>query len=175
MLRKTLGAASAALLGFALLTTGSIAQDATPAADCATTTSEENVEIVQQYIDAVVVGDSATADGLLSDDFIQDLSLPGAEVANDPGNADELSNIGDASTANAEVVHILGQDDWVVVDMEFDLTGEDLGLAAADQSARVEVVALVRIECGMIAEAQFTTNLLEALLAHGYDLVPPAE
>lgn len=175
MLRKTLGAVSAALLGFTLLSAGSIAQDATPAADCAPTTAEENVQIVEQYVDAVLAGDSETADSLLHEDFTHDLSMEGAEVPNAPGNADELDNIGGAALANAEIVHILGQDDWVVVDMEFDLTGENLGLANAEQSARVEVVALIRIDCGMIAEAQFTTNLLEALLAHGYELTPPTE
>jgi len=175
VLRKTLGAAAAALLGFTLLSAGSIAQDATPAGDCATTSTEENVQIVQQYFDAVAAGDTATADSLLDDDFQHDLSMPGADVPNDPGNTDELAGIGDAASANHEIVHILGQDDWVVVDFEFDLTGANLGLANADQTARVEVVALIRIECGMIAEAQFTTNLLEALLAHGYDLVPPTE
>jgi hypothetical protein len=175
VLRKTLSAVSAALFGFILLSAGSIAQDATPAADCAPTTAEENVQIVERYVDAVLTGDVETADSLLHEDFQHDLSMEGAEVPNESGNADELENIGIVADVNHEVVRTVAQDDWVVVDMEFDLSGENLGLANADQTARVEVVALVRIECGMIAEAQFTTNLLEALLAHGYELTPPSE
>jgi ketosteroid isomerase-like protein len=175
VLRKTLSAAFAALLGFSLLSVVTLAQDATPAGDCAVTTPEENVGIVQGYIDAVLAGDTAAADALLHDDFVHDLSMEGAEVPNEPGNADELANVDIAAGVNFQLVKTLAQADWVAADMEFDLSGENLGLAAADQVARVEVVVLLRIECGTIAEAQFTTSLLEALLSLGYELTPPAE
>lgn len=175
MLRKSYTAAAAALLGIVMMTTGSFAQDATPVANCPASSAEENSQIVERYVEAVMAGDVETADSLLHDDFQHDLSMPGAEVPNEPGNADELENIAIAANVNAEIVRVIAQDDWVAIDMEFDVTGEHLNLDASlhDQSARAEVVVLARIECGLIAEAHFTTSLLEVLLAHGYELVPP--
>ncbi len=175
MLKKTLGAVAAVLLGITTMATGGGAQDATPASDCPTTTAEENVQIVEQYFDAVLAGDTETADSLLHDDFQHDLSMEGAEVPNEAGNADELENIDVAADVNHEVVRIIAQDDWVAIDMEFDLTGAHLELDESmhEQSARVEAMVMARVECGQIAEASFTTNMLETLLAHGYELLPP--
>jgi hypothetical protein len=175
MLRKTLGAAAAALLGISMMATGSGAQDATPASECPTTTAEENVQIVEQYFDAVLAGDAETAASLLHEDFQHDLSMPGAEVPHDPSFA--LENIDIAGEVNHEVVRILAQDDWVAIDMEFDLTGEHLELDEAlhDQSARIDTVVMAQIECGQIAEAHFTSNLLRVLLEHGFEVHPPGE
>ena len=177
MVKKTLGAGAAALLGIAMMASGSVAQDATPAAECPTTSAEENTQIVEQYFEAVLAGDGETADSLLHDDLQHDLSMAGAEVPNEAGNADELENIDLAAEVSHEVVRTIAQDDWVAVDMEFDLSGAHLELDESmhDQSARVEVMLMAQVECGQIADVSFTTNTLEVLLAHGYEIHPPGE
>lgn len=180
MIKKTLGAVAAALLGVSMLTAGGFAQDATPSGSpgaCPTTTADENVQIVQQYIDAVKAGDSETADALLSDDFQHDLSTDLIDVPNSAGNADELENIDIASEVNAEVVAIVAQNDWVAMEWTFDITGEylDMGDIDPSQAGSVDVMTFVRIECGTIAEAHFASDALRALLELGFEVVPPGE
>jgi predicted SnoaL-like aldol condensation-catalyzing enzyme len=177
MLRKTLGAAAAALLAITMMTTGSVAQDAaTPAGECPTTTAEGNRQIVQQYVDAVVSGDVETADALLSDDYQHDLAEL-LDVPNEPGTADELENIELAAEANLEVVAMIAEGDWVAVDFNFDIRGEHLEFEGLDASqvGTVDVMTFIRIECGEIAEARFATNILRALLQHGFEVHPPDE
>jgi len=175
MLRKALGAATAALLGITMMATGSTAQDA--ATPCPTTTAEENLQIVQQYFDAVESGDLETADSLLSDDYQHDLSTDLLEVPNAPGNDDELERISIAAEVNHEVVNTIAQNDWVAIEWRFDLLGSHLEIEGVDLSAagEVDVMAFVRIECGEIVEAHFASNILRALLAHGFEILPPGE
>ncbi len=174
MLKKTLGAVATALLGLTLLTTGSVAQDASPAA-CAETSEDENLALVQQYFDAVLSGDTETADSLLSDDFEHNLSVEGAEVPNAPGNADELENIGIASEANVEITHSIAQDDWVAVYFNFDVTAENVEGATEGTTSNINAMAMVRIDCGMISEALFEFDALELLQELGYEIVPAGE
>jgi ketosteroid isomerase-like protein len=177
MLRKALAAATATLLGITMMATGSVAQDATPPTECPTTTAEENRQIVQQYFDAVVASDRETAASLLAEDFQHDLSTEQLQVPNEPGTDDELENIELAAEVNHEVIAMIAENDWVAVDWQFDLSGEHLEFEGVDASqvATVDVMMFIRIECGQIAEANFTSNVLRALLAHGFEVVPPGE
>jgi ketosteroid isomerase-like protein len=157
----------------------SLAQDATPApeTDCPTTTAEDNLGIVQSYFDAVMAGDVETADSLLHEDFQHDLSTDMIEVPNEAGNADEFERIDVAAEANAQIVNMIAQDDWVAIEMTFDLSGSHLEVEGVDVSAvgQVDVMVFVRIECGTIAEAHFATDVLRALLQQGFEVVPPGE
>ncbi len=180
MIKKTLGAVAAALLGVSMLTAGGFAQDSTPSGSpgsCQTTTADENVQIVQQYLDAVKAGDTDAADALLSDDFQHDLSTDMIDVPNEPGNADELERIDMASEANPEVVAMIAQNDWVAVEWMFDITGENVDLGDIDpsQAGKIDVMTFIRIECGMIAEAHFASDALGALLNLGFEVMPPGE
>lgn len=180
MIKKTLGAAAAALLGVSMLTAGGFAQDSTPSGSpgsCPTTTADENVQIVQDYMDAVKAGDADTADALLSDDFQHDLSTDLIDVPNEPGNADELERMDIAADVNAEVIAVVAQNDWVAIEWTFDITGEhiDLGDIDPSQAGSVDVMTFVRIECGEIAEAHFASDALRALLELGFEVTPPGE
>lgn len=177
MLKKTLGAVATALLGVTMLATGAVAQEATPAAtgDCATTSADENIQIVQDYFDAVLSGDAVTADALLHDDYQHNLSVPGAEVPNEPGNADELENIDSAGSANVEIKQTVAQDDWVAVYFNFDVPAENIQGATEGGTATIGAMAMVRIECGMIAEGLFEFDALDLLQQHGFEIVPPGE
>lgn len=162
-----------------------VAQQATPtASSCATTTPDENAQIVQKYIDAVNAGDKATADQLLADDFQHDLSMPGAQVQNLPGNADELQNIDVAAQSSLEVTNMVAQGDWVALTAQFNLSGDlkklvEEAKASATPAAgtgevpRMQIMAMVQIKCGMIADAQLTSNALRVLLSYGWQLTPP--
>jgi ketosteroid isomerase-like protein len=174
MLRKTLGAAAAALLAITMMATSSVAQDATPPAACPTTTAEENRQIIEQYFDAVMAGDRETAASLIAEDFQHNLSTDLMEVPSDIG---ELENIDIAAEANAEVIAVVAEDDWVAVDWQYELSGANLEFAGVDatQAGTVEVMTFIRIECGQIAEARFTSNVLRALLELGFEVLPPGE
>ena len=181
MIKKTLGAVAAALLGVSMLTAGGFAQDSTPSGSpgaCPTTTADENVQIVQQYLDAVKAGDADTADALLADDFQHDLSTDLIDVPNAPGNADELrANRHRFRRRIPKSSPSIAQNDWVAIEWQFDITGEflDLGDIDPSQAGSVDVMTFVRIDCGMIAEAHFASDALRALLELGFEVVPPGE
>lgn len=175
MLKKTLSAVGAALVGISMLTAGGLAQDATPAGDCAAGSAEENIQIVQQYFDAVLSGDQEAADALLSDEFEHNLSVEGAEVPNDPANADELENVGIVSESNVQITHTVAQDDWVAVYMTFDVTAENVEGATEGTTSTIGAMAMVRIDCGMITEALFEFDALELLQDLGFEIVPAGE
>jgi len=175
MKHKVLGAVAAALLGVSMLTAGSLAQDATPApstGDCAPGSAEENLQIVQRYLDAVLSGDSETADALLSDDFNTNLSVEGAEVPNEPGNADELANLGIVAESNVQVTHSIAQGDWVAVYFNFDVRAENVEGATEGMTSNINAMAMFRIDCGMIAEGLFEFDALELLQELGFEIMP---
>lgn len=177
MIRKSSGAVLAALLGLTMLASSAIAQDSTPdaspAAGCPTTTADENVQIVEDYFDHVIAGDAESADALLHDDFEHNLSVPGADVPNEPGNADEHENIEHAGDANHEVTHTVAQNDWIAVYYTFEVSGEHI--EGADPSVTAETTAMVmaRVECGQIAEALFEADMLGVLHQFGWEIHPP--
>ena len=175
MLKKTLGAAAAALLGVTMMASGAVAQDATPAGDCAATTPEENVQIIEQYFDAVLAGDTETADSLLHDDFEHNLSIEGAEVPNESGNQDELENLEHAADVNHEVTHTVAQNDWVAVYYTMEISGEHVEGADPEVTAETSAMVMSRIECGMIAESHFEFDSLGMLLQLGFEIHPPGE
>lgn len=175
MVRKTLGAFLAALLGIAMMTTGIVAQDATPEGDCPATTPEENLQILEDYFDAVIAGDVEAAEALLHDDFSHNLEHPDVpESANEPGNEDELENIDHAADVNHEVTHSVAQNDWVAVYMSFEVSGEHIEGADPEMTATTTAMAMAQIECGMIADAHVEFNALDLLHQFGWEINPPA-
>lgn len=175
MVKKSAGAAFAALLGLSLFGSTVFAQEASPVTDCAVTSPEDNVTIVNDYFAAVSAGDAATADNLLHDDFVHDLSSDGVEVPNEPGNADELSsdNMATAADSNYVIDNVIASGDWVAVEYSFDVAGAAVTGADPAATAHVEAMAFVRIECGMIAEAHFEFDSLGLLLQLGFEVTPP--
>jgi len=175
MVKKGATAVFAALLGMTLFGSVGFAQDATPVADCAATTADENIQIVTDYFAAVAAGDAETADSLLHDDFTHDLSLEGAEVPNEAGNADELGadEVAAAGESNLVVDATIASGDWVAVEYSFDVSGANVEGANADATAHVEGMSFIRIECGTIAEAHFEFDALGLLQQLGFEVTPP--
>jgi ketosteroid isomerase-like protein len=176
VLKKTLGAVAAALVGISMATAGAMAQDASPTSDCPATSPEENTTIVTDYFAAVSAGEVAVADDLLHDDFVHDLSSDGVDVPNEPGNADELSegNLTAAAESNIVIDATVAQGDWVAVEYSFDVAGSAIEGADPAATATVEAMAFLRIDCGMIAEAHFEFDSLGLLLQLGFEVTPPA-
>jgi ketosteroid isomerase-like protein len=175
MVKKSAAAIFTAVLGLSLFGSTVLAQDASPAADCAVTTADENIQIVNDYFAAVASGDTEAADTLLHDDFTHDLSLEGVEVANEPGNADELAadNVTAATEANLVVDATVASGDWVAVEFSFDVAGANVEGADAAATANVEGMSFLRIECGSIAEAHFEFDALGLLQQLGFEVTPP--
>lgn len=171
MLRKTVGVLLALLLSSTLLVTTSSAQEASPVSgDCPTADS-----VASAFFDAVVVGDLETADSLMRDDFVHDLSSDGVEVPNEPGNADELSQEGMGILAESDFVidAMIAQDDWVAIEFSFSVSGANVQGADPEATATVEGMTFLRVECGEIAEAHFEYDTLGLLLQLGFEVEPP--
>lgn len=176
MVKKSAAAAFAALLGLSLFGSIALAQDASPAADCAVTSPEDNIQIVTDYFTAVTAGDVGAADDLLHDDFVHDLSSDGVEVTNEPGNADELSddNLAAAGAANIVIDAAVASGDWVAIEFSFDVPGSAVIGVESDATAHIEAMAFAKVECGAITEAHFEFDSLGLLLQLGFEVTPPA-
>lgn len=174
MVKKSAAAVCTAVLGISLFGFVGFAQDATPVAspviDCPTTTSEENTQIVNDYIDAALAGDFEAADALLADDHTHDHEVEGVEV---PQDFLTEENLAAAAESNHTVDAIIAQDDLVAVEFTFEVSGEDVEGADPAAVATVEGIAFVRIECGEIAESRIEFDSLGLLLQLGYEVTPP--
>jgi hypothetical protein len=175
MVRKSLAAVGAALLGITLLGSSVLAQGATPVAGCAEGTAEENTAIVTSYIEAVIAGDLESADALLHDDFSHDLTSDGMEVPNEAGNLDELTEEGAAVAAESgfEVEVVVAQGEWVAVEFVFEVPGSSVEGADPEAVAVVEGMVFARVECGEIIEGKFEFDSLGMLLQLGFEVTPP--
>lgn len=184
MRKSTLGACVVALLMLATMVGSSLAQSATPASttsttssvtSCVSTTPDQNLHVVRSYITAVLQGDQKTAAALLAPNYQSDLSSSQVQVPNTAGSPNQLQNIKIAQQADVRVLNIIAQNDWVALEMQFDLSGANLQFKGVDVSklAPVHVIAFIRVECGQIAEGHYASDVLRALAQQGFQIVPP--
>jgi ketosteroid isomerase-like protein len=140
--------------------------------DCPTTTPEENLTIVETYLAALDSGDEAAIDAALHDEFSHNLSRGGMEVPNEPGNADELQQFGDAGGSEVAftVDDIFGSGDRVAVRYSFDVAPEAVADSTATDPVIATAIAIVRIECGAIREMWVETDAATLLMGHGYTI-----
>jgi len=155
------------LLAPSVLTAPVFAQDATPSADCAVTTEDENKALVVAFFDAAASGDGdAFAEILapdhvyheLSVDEVQETPESGAEGASDWAD-DRTEAIGDLSVT---VDPIIADGDLVSALMMWNGTDSDTGADVAWNSA-----GFFRIECGQIAENWIVADTLGRLVTSG--------
>lgn len=150
--------------------TSTWAQASTPAASpssCATTTPEENIELVRRYVDEVYnAHDPAAADALLAEDFNR--NNPARSHQNEPGNADDVARVqrslDEFPDLSGSIDDIIASGDQVaaLVTMRGTHQGDfaDLGVAATGQPAEWQAAYFWRIECGLLAENWVVTDRL---------------
>ena len=150
-------------------TRATVAQDASPAAtECASTSVDENIAIVQSLIDAVNANDASAVDEIVSDTATDNVESYG--VVDDPtSNVDEIADMnvseGIFPGSTVDVVNIFGADDKVVVQAKFtvvahNLTGDTVQL---DEPVSVDMVSIYTVECGLV-QSQFSVTDGAALL-----------
>ncbi len=151
-----------------------LAQDATPAdaGECATTTVEENVALVEQFLAAVEEQDAETIHALLADDLVYELDRFGLEVDH-TSNDDEVAMIAMQAEVYPGVSHvveeIIAQDNHVVVHqvLVIDahlLTGEHVEL---EETLEVDQVIIYTIECGEITHIHGVVDTYQLLTGLG--------
>lgn len=155
------------LLAPSVLAAPTFAQDATPSAECAVTTEDENKEIVRAFFAAAASGDGAgIAETLAPDQVYHELSVDvplatpeaGVEAASEWSNErreaiSELSVIVDPIIADGNLVSSM---------MHWSGTDADTG-AAVNWSA----AGFFDIDCGKIAETWLVTDSLGRLMTSG--------
>ena len=144
-----------------------LAQDATPSAECAATTEDENKDLVRAFFEAAASGDGAAFGEILAPNHVyHELSVDvpmttpesGAEGASEWAN-DRKEDITDLAVT---VDPIIADGDVVSAMMAW--TGKD-----ADTGADVHwnAAGFFRFECGTIAENWIVTDSLGRLLTSG--------
>jgi predicted ester cyclase len=159
-----------AVFGFSQARTS--AQNGTP---CASTTPEQNVAIVEDYLSAFKTGDTAKMDDLLADSLTHNLSRMGVQVPNDTSsNADEIQGYEQAKQAglNYTIDDIFGGGDEVAVRFTFTVTDKNVTGAKAGSSADVTAIAIAHIECGEISQLWAEFDAVSMLLQLGIPLEP---
>ncbi len=149
------------------LATQVVAQDATPASSCATTTEDQNKELVVAFFDAAASGDGAAFGDLLAPDHVyHELSVDvpmatpesGAEGASDWAS-DRQDAISDLAVT---VDPIIADGDLVSAMMTWTGKDADTGSDVTWNSA-----GFFRIECGKIAENWIVADSLGRLVTSG--------
>ncbi|MFT4039491.1 MAG: nuclear transport factor 2 family protein [Thermomicrobiales bacterium] len=158
----------------ALLAPLAAAQDATPAAECAATTPEQNKEIVARFLAATASGNPEDFAGLMADDHqYHGLHASTPDSASGAGGAagasewldkwdDEIDDL------KAEIIQSVAEGDTVMTMTEWTATDTDTGETVSWPGA-----ATHRIACGQIAETWVIGDSLGRLMAIG--VITPEE
>lgn len=135
------------------------AQDATPQADCAVTTPEQNAALVRAYWETVYNGkDPARVADFLAEDFVR--HDPDVSDVSQPGLADDVART-DAQLADfpdllVRVDDLLAEEDKVAARLTWSGTQlgalEPWGAPATGRSAEFMAISIMRTECGRLAE-----------------------
>jgi hypothetical protein len=174
--RVLVASASLAATMVCLGTGVAAAQSVSP--ECEVTTPEENVAIVQAYVDAHNGGDADAIDSILHDEYVDNNNrgMPGVD---ETSNADEIAAAQQLEALypdhETRVDEIKGFDDQVVlattlIVTKHTLTGSEVTL---DTPVETEGLSLFTIECGNIVSARVATDVIGLLTELGFQLVPP--
>lgn len=155
------------------------AQEASTPADgeCAVTTVEENVALVQQLYAAIVSADAETIDAILADDYTHNVNRYG--LPDDPtSNADEIQLVmmmQQFYPNSTEVVRdAFGAGNKVVVESTRTITEHNFSGTPTPLAAPFEfrTIAIITIECGEIVSMNAMANTLELMVALGVVTLP---
>ena len=161
--RAILGLAATAALVAAQAPAAVFAQD-----ECAATTPEENMAIVEGYVAAVASGDAEAVQAALHPDFTHNLGSESVPV--DVADID----LSVADSVGFEIIDMFGTDDRVAVEFTYDVHPDAIDGSTLEEPFTQSAVALVTIECGTIANAVLETDHLETLQSHGWEIDPSA-
>lgn len=134
-------------------------QEATPAAECAATTSDENKALIESYFAEVYNGRNPEAAArFLSEDFAR--NNPARPQANEPGTADDvqrvIENLEDFPDIQITVEQIIAEGDRVAAVMTWSGTHSDTigqwNAPATGMPTTFAFMAMYRVECGLLAE-----------------------
>ena len=155
------------LLAPAALAIPAFAQDATPAAECAATTEDENKALVLAFFDATKSGDGAAFAGILSPDHVYHELSVDVPVSTPVSGAEGASDWAD--DRNEAITDLAATIDPVVADG--DLVSTFMTWTGKDANTGAEVTwnsaGLFRIECGKIAENWVVADTLGRLMTSG--------
>jgi steroid delta-isomerase-like uncharacterized protein len=132
-----------------------VAQEATPMAECPVTTPEENEEIVTQYWEEVWWGDQGTIAEIVSPDEVHHWGIGGDTMGMDAFNErwalffeafPDLEFTVDLVFADENLATTL----WTATGTH---RGEWLGIAPTEREVSWQGINIFRIECGLIVES----------------------
>lgn len=155
------------LLAPSALAASTLAQDATPSAECVTTTEEQNKDLVMAFFDAAVSGDGAAFGEILAPDHVYhelSVDVPMATPESGAEGASDWANDRNAAITDLAVTvdPIIADGDLVSAMMTW--TGKD-----ADTGADVtwNSAGFFRFECGKMAENWIVADSLGRLMTSG--------
>jgi ketosteroid isomerase-like protein len=144
-----------------------LAQDATPAAECAVTTEEENKEIVQAFFAAAASGDwEGIADTLAPDHVYHELSVD-VPIATPDGSPEGAKNWSDErreaiTDLSVTVDPIIADGNLVSAMMLWSGTDADTG-----SEVKWYASGFFDIQCGQMVETWIVTDSLGRLMTSG--------
>jgi predicted ester cyclase len=147
---------------------------ASPAADCPTTTEEENKALVTGYWNDVYNGrDPQRLVDYQTDDFVR--NNPARPQPNAPGYDDDIAlveeNIKDYSDLTITVDYLVAEGDLVSALLTRTGTQTDSvtpwNAPAANQTSTIWIMLLYRVECGKLAEQWAVADYLSMLRQTG--------
>lgn len=163
----------ATLIGGALPGYGN-AQEATPAADCVSTTPEENEELARFYWQEVVWGQQGKVAEVVSPDVVNHWGH-GIESTGFDAFSETFATILSAFPDMSYTVNLVAaQDDLVASAWTGTGTqsGEWAGIAPTGNTVTMNGIAIFRVACGQIAETWVEANNLGLLAQLGSPDVP---
>jgi ketosteroid isomerase-like protein len=154
------------------------AQEATPAgsADCAVTTPQDNIALVENLSAALEEGDAETADLAMADDLVYELDRYGLEH-DTTTNDDEVAMAVTQEEFYPESAHVINEiiaaENKVVVHqtltiVEHNITGETVEL---EETLEIDMILIYTIECGEVVHIHGVVD--ELGLMQGLGIVPP--
>jgi steroid delta-isomerase-like uncharacterized protein len=147
---------------------GAVAQEATPAGACPTTTPDENEELVRSYTEGVWDQGSADADAFFAEDSIYHWVGPVADFAAwQAGFPDRTTTIEHLAAAG-DLVALR----WTAAGTH---EGEFHGIAPTGTAANWTGNSILRLECGKIAEVWVHLNLVGLYRQLGVTIGPPPQ
>jgi len=143
----------------------SVAQEATPAAECPTLTEAEVIQLVESYFTATEADDEATIEEILAEDVVHNSTLQTSGAENQPGNADEIALHNAAGPQDFTIDEIFGDEDQAAVRFTVSLGGGAISVSG---------IAIFKIECGEVSEIFQESTALGAALAGAAGGATPA-
>ena len=142
------------------------AQDATPAAECAATTEDENKDLVRAFYAAAESGTAEDFANVLAPDHVYH-GPAGIEPAEAAGGAEGAAGWvseweDDVTDLTVTVDPMIAEDDTVMALVTWSGTDADSG-----ENASWNAAGVFRIECGKIAESWAVGDRLGRLMAIG--------